>query len=135
MTDKIKRCPVEAAFEHIGRKWAINIMRDLHMGKKKFREFLGANSKLSTKVLSQRLKELERDGLLKKRIVSKTPLRAEYELTEKGKALDKVLYELAMFSMKHYSREVFKQTPVEFDKKERSALIKKSLMMKSKILN
>jgi DNA-binding HxlR family transcriptional regulator len=104
----IKHCPIETAFERIGKKWAINVLRDLFLGKKRFREFLEANPELSGKVLSERLKELEEEDLIKKKIVSKTPLKAEYELTEKGKNLDKVLYEIIMFSMKNYSKEVFK---------------------------
>ena len=122
----IKHCPIETAFEHIGRKWAINILRDLFLGKKRFREFLEANPELSGKVLSERLKELEKDNLIKKKIVSKTPLKAEYELTERGKNLDKVLYEIIMFSMKNYSKEVF-QNPSGFNEKTSSIITKKSL--------
>ena len=124
----IKHCPIETAFEHIGRKWAINIIRDMFLGKKKFREFLEENPELSGKVLSQRLKELEDDGLIKKKIVSKTPLKAEYELTDKGKNLDKVLYEVIMYSMKNYSNEVFKN-PSKFDEKTCSIITKKSLVI------
>ena len=124
----IKHCPIETAFEHIGRKWAINIIRDMFLGKKRFREFLESNPELSGKVLSQRLKELEDDGLIKKKIVSKTPLKAEYELTEKGKNLDKVLYEIIMYSMKNYSNEVFKN-PSKFDEKICSIITKKSLII------
>ncbi len=124
----IKHCPIETAFEHIGRKWAINILRDLFLGKKRFREFLETNPELSGKVLSQRLKELEKDDLIKKKIVSKTPLKAEYELTVRGKNLDKVLYEIIMFSMKNYSKEVF-QNPSQFNEKTCSIITKKSLMI------
>lgn len=104
----IKHCPIEIAFEHIGKKWAINIVRDMFFGKKRFKEFLEGNPELSGKVLSQRLRELENDGLIKKKIVSKTPLKAEYELTDKGKNLDRVLYEIVMYSMKNYSNQVLK---------------------------
>ena len=122
----IKHCPIETAFERIGKKWAINILRDLFLGKKKFGEFLETNQELSGKVLSQRLKGLEKDGLITKKIVSKTPLKAEYELTDRGKNLDKVLYEIIMFSMKNYSKEVF-QNPSQFDEKICSIMAKKSL--------
>ena len=125
----IKNCPIETAFQHIGRKWAINIIRDMFIGKKKFREFLEANPELSGKVLSQRLKELEDDGLIKKKIVSKTPLKAEYELTDKGKNLDKVLYEIIVYSMKNYSNEVFKN-PSKFDEGICSLVSKKTLGIK-----
>ena len=125
----IKNCPIETAFEHIGRKWAINIIRDMFIGKKKFGEFLEANPELSGKVLSQRLKELEDDGLIKKKIVSKTPLKAEYGLTDKGKNLDNVLYEIIMYSMKNYSNEVFKN-PSKFDEGVCSLASKKTLGIK-----
>ncbi len=125
----IKHCPIETAFEHMGKKWAINILRDLFLGKKRFKEFLEANPELSGKVLSQRLQELEIAGLIIKRIVSKTPLKAEYGLTEKGKKLDKVLYEIIMFSMGNYTKEVF-QNHSQFDEKTCSIMTKKSLHIK-----
>ena len=125
----IKNCPIETAFQHIGRKWAINIIRDMFIGKKKFREFLEANPELSGKVLSQRLKELEDDGIISKKIVSKTPLKAEYELADKGKNLDNVLYEIIMYSMKNYSNEVFKN-PSKFDEEVCSLISKKALGIK-----
>lgn len=122
----IKNCPIETAFEFIGKKWAINVLRDLFRGKRKFREFLEANPELSGKVLSQRLKELEKDGLIKKKVVSKTPLKAEYELTEKGDNLDKVLYEIIMFSMKNYTKTVFRD-PSKFGEQTCSIMVKNSL--------
>ena len=125
----VKHCPIETAFERIGRKWSINILRDLFLGKKRFGEFLEANPELSGKVLSQRLRELEKENLIKKIIVSKTPLKAEYELTERGKNLDKVLYEIIMFSMKNYSKVVF-QNPSQFDEEICSVMAKKSLKIK-----
>lgn len=125
---EIKRCPIETAFEYIGKKWVIVILRDIFLGKKRFKEFLERNPELSGKVLSQRLKELEKTGLIKKKIVSKTPLKAEYELTQKGKNLDKVLYEINMFSMENYSNEVFKN-PSKFDQKTCSIIVKKSLQI------
>lgn len=126
---EIRRCPIETAFEYIGKKWAIVILRDVFLGKKRFKEFLDGNQELSGKVLSQRLKELEKAGLIKKKIVSKTPLKAEYELTQKGKNLDRVLYEINMFSMANYSKEVF-HNPSVYNEKTCNIIVKKSLGMK-----
>ena len=56
-----KCCPIETALKYIGKKWSINIIRDLFMGKRRFRDFLNSSAELSTKMLSQRLKELEKD--------------------------------------------------------------------------
>jgi len=101
-----KTCPIDKTLEYIGKKWTLIIIRDLFLGKKKFNEFLEANKQLSNKVLSQKLKELESHGLIEKKIISKTPLVAEYYLTDKGAALNKVLFEVAMYGVNNLSREL-----------------------------
>ena len=93
--EKALTCPIEIAMEHINRKWVIQIIRDMFFGKKRFNEFKEGKPNLSNKVLSNCLKEMEENGL----ITRKTNDRIEYELTEKGLALNKVLYELAMFTL------------------------------------
>lgn len=110
---KIKCCPIETALRHLGKKWTLNILRDMYFGKTRFNEFLKANPQLSTKMLSLRLKELEEQELIKKNIVGKTPVVIEYELTKKGNSLKGVLYELAKFSMQSYSGEVCNCTKKE----------------------
>ncbi len=93
--EKALTCPIEIAMEHINRKWVIQIIRDMFFGKKRFNEFKEGKPNLSNKVLSNCLKEMEENGL----ITRKTNDGIEYELTEKGLALNKVLYELAMFTL------------------------------------
>lgn len=56
------------------------------------------NSRISGKVLSDQLKNLEKCGYIEKVVVSKTPLKAEYRLTEQGRGLNRVLYELLVFA-------------------------------------
>ncbi|HLG24431.1 MAG TPA: helix-turn-helix domain-containing protein [Candidatus Nanoarchaeia archaeon] len=104
---EFKKCPIETAVGYIGKKWSVNIIRDIFFGKKRFREFLESNKELSTKMLSERLRELEKDGIIFKDIKSKTPLIIGYALTDKGKFLNKIIFEMAMFSMKHCQNEVF----------------------------
>ena len=99
----------------MGKKWTVNIIRDMLLGKKRFTEFLQANPEMSTKMLSQRLRDLEKDAIIKKRIVSKNPVRIEYDLTSRGEDLNKVLFEMSMFSMKHYGKEVFCEPVPKFD--------------------
>ena len=94
-----KSCPIEKALEYVGKKWSIELIKDLFFGMSHFNEFLEANPKLSAKMLSQRLKDLEKNGLIEKKVVSVTPLSVEYHLTEKGRALNMVIYELAVFAM------------------------------------
>ena len=110
----LKNCPIETAFRHVGKKWTVNIIRDMLLGKKRFTEFLQANPEMSTKMLSQRLRDLEKDAVIKKRIVSKSPVRIEYVLTAKGEDLNRVLFEMSMFSMKHYGKEVFCEPTPKF---------------------
>ena len=100
-----KTCPIDVALKYVGKKWAIALIKDMFYGLKHFNEFLQANPDLSAKVLSQRLKELEKNGIVEKKVISVTPLSIEYNLTEKGKALNKVIYELAVFALIAYEKE------------------------------
>ena len=79
----------------------IDIIKDFFLGCKKFNDFLEINTNLSNKVLSDQLKRLEKYGFINKRVVSTTPLRAEYELTKIGQDLNKVIYEKFIFGIKH----------------------------------
>ena len=92
----IKSCPIELVVSLINKKWVIQIIRDLFFGKSRFHEFKEDKPELSNKVLSNCLKDMERNGLIS-RIVDKCDKKnVQYMLTEKGRSLNKVLYEIAM---------------------------------------
>jgi DNA-binding HxlR family transcriptional regulator len=74
---------------------------------KQFSNFLKTNPELSAKVLSQRLKEMQSEGLITKKVIETTPITVEYELTSKGAALNKILYELSMYGAKYYTENIF----------------------------
>ena len=74
----------------------------------KFNEFLGSIEGINAKTLSIRLREMEIDGLIEKKIIQKTPLRIENHLTEKGLALKSVLFTMAEFSMCQCASKTFK---------------------------
>ena len=63
---------------------------------------------ISPKVLTERLRELEQLGIIRRRIVSEYPLRVEYSLTDMGKGFEPVLLSAASFSMMHMPKAVFK---------------------------
>lgn len=105
-----KTCPTKFTLK-LFKKWSIEIVRDIWFGKERFSDILKANPGLSTKVLSQRLRELEQYEIIEKIIISKTPLRAIYQLTEKGRTLNRIMYELAMFSYSYYAKEIFEGEP------------------------
>lgn len=90
-------CPIDKAVVLFNKKWIIQLIRDMFFGKKQFKEFQEDKPDLSNKVLSQRLKELENNGLVEKKVLNTTPISSEYHLTEYGKKLNRVIYELAVF--------------------------------------
>lgn len=91
-------CPIEKTLNLLNKKWNIQIIRDLFFGKKYFKEFKESNKNITNKVLSNCLKELESNNLIKKNIINNTP---EYILTELGRSLNKIIYELAMFTLEN----------------------------------
>jgi DNA-binding HxlR family transcriptional regulator len=83
---KEERCPVEAISEIIGRKWVSLILRDLAQGPQRFGQ-LEHSIGVSPRILSQRLQELETEGLITRQVFAEVPPRTEYALTERGKLL------------------------------------------------
>jgi DNA-binding HxlR family transcriptional regulator len=88
------------AYMELSKKWAIFLLKDMFLGCKRFNDFLEVHPELSNRVLSDQLKGLEKHGYIKKKIVSMHPLRAQYELTELGRGLNKMLYEKLMWTIK-----------------------------------
>jgi len=89
------------AYNELSKKWAVTILKDIFLGSKRFSDFLEVHENLSNRVLSDQLKRLEKYGYVKKEVVSMTPVRIEYSLTELGLDLNKMLYEKAMFAIRH----------------------------------
>lgn len=97
--EELEVCPIELSVNLISKKWTILIIRDIFFGKKHFNEFKANKPDLSNKVLSRCLKQMENDGLIKKIASSDNVKNTEYELTHKGEKLNKILFELAMYSI------------------------------------
>lgn len=95
----VTSCPIDLVVKMINKKWVIQIMRDLFYGKSRFHEFKQENPGLSNKVLSSCLKDMESNGLIKKIVDRCDKKDVRYKLTEKGKSLNKVIYEIAMVSI------------------------------------
>jgi DNA-binding HxlR family transcriptional regulator len=85
-------CPFyHHAVELIGRRWTGAILRALLTGITRFSDLTAAIPGLSDRMLSERLKELEVEGIVERRVIPATPVRVEYHLTEKGRALGAVM--------------------------------------------
>jgi len=104
----LKSCPIETTFRIIGKRWTVLIIREILRGHTQFNRFMENIDGITPKVLTERLRELERLGIIKRSIVSEYPVRVEYSLTDIGKGFEPVLLSAASFSMKYMSKEVFK---------------------------
>ena len=91
MEELVQSCPIEKTLRVIGGKWTILILRDLFNGTKRFGELQRSLHGISPKTLSERLKQLEAQGIIRRMIYPEIPPRVEYSLTEKGKSLQAIL--------------------------------------------
>lgn len=88
-------CPIEKALDIIGSKWTFLIIRDLLIdGALRYGELLKSLEGVSPKVLSLRLKELEKNHIIKRKVYPEVPPKVEYSLTDKGRLLESVFIEL-----------------------------------------
>ena len=79
------------AVELIGGRWTGSVIQLLLNGRMRFAELRDAIPDISDRMLSERLRELEAEGILDRIVVPETPVRVEYALTEKGRALEQAL--------------------------------------------
>ena len=91
-------CPVDETLKIIRGKWHVLIIRDLFFGKKRFKEFKEGKPNLSNKVLTDCLKDLESNGLVTKTSIEGSKI-TEYYLTGEGKRMNRIIYELAVFTL------------------------------------
>ncbi len=87
-------CPLEKAVNTISGKWKIQIIWQIHEGKKRPSEFLRGIDNVDRRVLNQHLSQMISDGLLEKKSFNELPPRVEYSLTDLGEKLIDVLWEL-----------------------------------------
>ena len=85
-------CPLyHRAVELIGRRWTGAILRAMLCGVNRFSDLTAAIPGLSDRMLSERLKELEAEGIVRRAVIPETPVRITYELTDKGRDLGNVI--------------------------------------------
>lgn len=87
-------CPIESTLNVIGKKWTVLIIRDLLTGKKRFGKLAHSLAEISPRTLSARLGELEKYGILKRRVFQEIPLHVEYGLTKRGHELKLILEQM-----------------------------------------
>src|SRR5687768_17797819 len=82
------------AVELIGGRWTGAIIQALLAGKARYAALKSAIPDITDRMLSERLRFLETEGVVTRQVVPESPIRVEYELTEKGRALEKALSEI-----------------------------------------
>ncbi len=105
---ELRACPIETTFRIVGKRWTVLILREMFFGVTQFNRLQENVKGITPKILSRRLKELQRLRIVERRIVSQAPIRIEYRLTDIGRRLDSVLVSAAAFSMACLPRAVFK---------------------------
>jgi DNA-binding HxlR family transcriptional regulator len=88
------RCGIARALDLVGERWALLVVRELLLGPKRFTDLRAGLPQLSPDVLSQRLRELEGDGIIRRRTLPPPAGARVYELTEWGQELEPLVLQL-----------------------------------------
>ena len=96
-----KDCAVHVTVSVIGGRWKVLILQELFRGTKRNSELRRELGKVTAKVLTQQLRELERDGIVTRQVHPEVPPRVEYSLTPLGKSLWPVLQSMHSWGAKH----------------------------------
>lgn len=88
-------CAMDITMDYIGGKWKTVVLWYLRKDKKRFSELRKLIPNITEKMLSLQLKDLENDGIIKRKVYAQVPPRVEYYLTDFGKTLIPMLEEIA----------------------------------------
>lgn len=97
-------CPSRLLLERLGEKWTILAINDLAEGPRRFGQLRRRIEGVSQKMLTQTLRNLQRDGIVARTVVSSKPLRVSYALTPMGEDLLPIVMELKHWTQRHYRR-------------------------------
>lgn len=93
-------CPISRAICMLEKKWTIHILYELSAGKRRFCHLQDAIGNANSRTLSERLKELEEQGLIFRDVIQSIPPWVEYSLTEKGRDLCRLIEGVADWARK-----------------------------------
>jgi DNA-binding HxlR family transcriptional regulator len=109
-----EHCPVARTLDIVGDRWTMLVLRDLSLGKTRFSQLEESLRGISPNLLADRLKRLEARGMVERRFYSQHPPRAEYLLTEKGRAFARnVIGSLYKWGAQYEPREGVSDPPLE----------------------
>lgn len=99
-----RNCPVGLTTDIIGGKWKPLILFHLQDKTRRFGELQKLIPETTKKMLTQRLRELERDGIIRRKVYAQVPPRVEYLLTRHGQSLRPILELMSAWGKKHRTR-------------------------------
>lgn len=102
MTDcKRSACPVACTLDLLGDKWTLLVVRDLLLGRHTYKQLQASPERIPSNILADRLKRLEREGIVHRTPYQERPPRYDYHLTEKGLGLLPVLHAMLAWGSTH----------------------------------
>ncbi|MCH8849443.1 MAG: helix-turn-helix transcriptional regulator [Chloroflexi bacterium] len=104
-------CPIARTLDILGDRWTMLVLRDLFRGLSKFGNILESLKGISPNLLADRLKRLEQLAIVERIFYNDHPPRAEYHLTDKGRALRPILHALAEWGIANELSEEQKADP------------------------
>lgn len=106
INDNLPACPVETTLMLIGNKWKVLIIRDLLTGTKRFGELKKSIGKVSQKVLTTQLRDMEESGLISRKVYAEVPPKVEYSLTDLGKSLQPILNAMLQWGTEYKEKKL-----------------------------
>ena len=101
INENLNNCPVEITLKVIGGRWKMLILRELFKGVRRFSELQKAISGVTQKMLTQQLREMERQGIVSRKVYAQVPPKVEYSLTPLGESLKPVIESMNEWGVKH----------------------------------
>ena len=99
-----RSCPAHVVIDHLADKWAVLIIGRLANGTMRFAELRRAIDGISQKMLTVTLRDLERDGLVNRKLYASVPPKVEYSLTKHGESLKPIMKLMSAWGTKHRKR-------------------------------
>ncbi|MEO0769282.1 MAG: helix-turn-helix domain-containing protein [Cyanobacteria bacterium J06649_4] len=109
-------CPTQQVLDVIANKWSVIVLYCLAYNSRRYSEIQQRVEGISQKVLTQTLRRLERNGLVKRNVLSMRPMSVEYSITALGETLLEPLQAIAYWSREHFSEVAIAQN--EYDQQD-----------------
>ena len=99
-------CPADFTLAMIGGRWKIPIIFHLLAGRRRFSELARSLTGVTQKMLTQQLREMERNGLVSRNVYAQVPPKVEYSLTDLGMSLKPIVEAMCRWGKLHGDREI-----------------------------